>query len=427
MKSFTFSAVNAALLAGNAFAFPHLAMDSLTAPIAADVAYKKLLERQSTTAPQGAGALPLTPPPFDAASQLISTSGSHAFVAPGSTDARGECPGLNALANHNYLPHNGVATIQQFVDATVEVFGMGPDLALFLSTYGAIVDGTLTSWSIAGGPHVGIGGSHGNYETDSSPLKADLHQYGSNTKLIMEQFNNLYNMQPDASTANYNLEVLRTFRGQRFQESIDKNPYYYYGPFSGMAVSQAAFTFIYRFMANHSAEYPEGVLNKDVLKSFMSISGSENNLVWTPGHERIPNNWYKRNDADQYTIAYFETDILYFSETLPQIDLVGCNQGKVDTYYTFDPSVLSNGAYTAAQAAANPLCFAAEFALAELPGLTGLASSVLSPLTTELKSVTSALSCASIGSVNTSALAVCPGLALYGGPTGTVAPGAIQS
>jgi len=114
------------------------------------------------------------------------------------------------LSSHsNYLPHNGVATIQQFVDATVSVFDMGPvsfstlalnryfltiarqDLATFLSTYGAIVDGTLTSWSIAGGPHVGIGGSHNNYESDSSPLKADLHQYGSNTKLILEQFNNV--------------------------------------------------------------------------------------------------------------------------------------------------------------------------------------------------------------------------------------------
>ena len=31
-------------------------------------------------------------------------------------------------------------------------------------------------------------------------------------------------MQPDAATANYNLDVLRDFRGKRFQESIDKNP-----------------------------------------------------------------------------------------------------------------------------------------------------------------------------------------------------------
>ena len=50
------------------------------------------------------------------------------------------------------------------------------------------------------------------------------------------------------------------------------------GPFSGLQVSQAAFTFIYRFMSNKSAEYPEGVLNKDVLKSFMAISGPENNV-----------------------------------------------------------------------------------------------------------------------------------------------------
>lgn len=26
-------------------------------------------------------------------------------------DVRGLCPGLNTLANHNYLPRNGVATV----------------------------------------------------------------------------------------------------------------------------------------------------------------------------------------------------------------------------------------------------------------------------------------------------------------------------
>lgn len=28
------------------------------------------------------------------------------------------------MANHGYLPHNGVATIQQFIDGTYKVFGM---------------------------------------------------------------------------------------------------------------------------------------------------------------------------------------------------------------------------------------------------------------------------------------------------------------
>lgn len=87
-----------------------------------------------------------------------------------------------------YLPHNGIATIAQFTQATQTVFGMGADLAAFLAVYGAVVDGNLLSWSIGGKPHTGIGGSHGNYETDSSPLKADLYQYGDMYKLVMSQW-----------------------------------------------------------------------------------------------------------------------------------------------------------------------------------------------------------------------------------------------
>ena len=57
-------------------------------------------------------------PGFDAAAQHIDTSGAHAFVPPSDTDLRGPCPGLNALANHNYLPHDGWASITQFIEAT---------------------------------------------------------------------------------------------------------------------------------------------------------------------------------------------------------------------------------------------------------------------------------------------------------------------
>ena len=49
--------------------------------------------------PQGKGAMPLVAPPFDAASQSVSTSGEHRWAAPGPGDDRGPCPALNALAN----------------------------------------------------------------------------------------------------------------------------------------------------------------------------------------------------------------------------------------------------------------------------------------------------------------------------------------
>lgn len=42
--------------------------------------------------------------------QLVDVSGSNAFLPPGEGDFRGPCPGLNALANHNFIPHNGVVT-----------------------------------------------------------------------------------------------------------------------------------------------------------------------------------------------------------------------------------------------------------------------------------------------------------------------------
>jgi hypothetical protein len=60
-------------------------------------------------------------PGFNATAQYVSTSGQYAFVAPDlSTDQRGPCPRLNAMANHGYIPHNGVATIQQFITGTYQ-------------------------------------------------------------------------------------------------------------------------------------------------------------------------------------------------------------------------------------------------------------------------------------------------------------------
>ncbi|KAI9725488.1 MAG: hypothetical protein M1828_003159 [Chrysothrix sp. TS-e1954] len=411
MKTFASSAAAAAFLASNVAAFPTINLDA-----------KRAL------APQGVGALPLVPPPFDASRQYVSNTGAHAFSAPSSSDERGECPGLNALANHNYLPHNGQATIPQFISATYEGFGMAQDLAGFLAVYGAVVDGDGTSWSIGGVPHTGILGSHNDYEADSSPLKSDLNQYGSNGRLIMSQFQTLYNMQPDAATANYNLEVMRAFRGKRFTESIDKNPYFVYAPFTGIEVSQAAFTFIYRFMSNKSAENPEGVLNKHTLKSFMSISGPEDNLVWTQGHEAFPDNWYKRNDADQYSIPYFQTDILYFAETIPEILVPGCNQGKVNSFKTISSTSLLNLGSTVESALKSPFCFAAQFGIASARALGGLTASQESALKKGVSPYLSSAGCStSFPTASLTQLKNCPGFSFYGGPSGPVAPGAIQS
>ena len=92
------------------------------------------------------------------------------------------------MANHGYIPHNGVGTIQEIVTGSMDVFGMGVDLATFLAIYGAVFDGDLASFSIGGPPPSllglgnllgappGLSGSHNKYEGDSSPIFGDLYQ-----------------------------------------------------------------------------------------------------------------------------------------------------------------------------------------------------------------------------------------------------------
>lgn len=47
----------------------------------------------------------------------IDVSGKHAFEAPKSTDQRGPCPGLNALANHGYISRTGITSFAEVVTA----------------------------------------------------------------------------------------------------------------------------------------------------------------------------------------------------------------------------------------------------------------------------------------------------------------------
>jgi hypothetical protein len=56
-------------------------------------------------------------------------TGAHSFQPPGAGDFRGPCPGLNALANHKFIPHNGIVTFNEAIAQTIE----GTDFVLSIS------------------------------------------------------------------------------------------------------------------------------------------------------------------------------------------------------------------------------------------------------------------------------------------------------
>lgn len=261
----------------------------------------------------------------------------------------------------------------------------------------------------------GISNSHNKYETDTSPTRGDLYQYDNDYALQVSQFETLFNLQPDASTANYDISVLAQERALTFERSIAQNPYFYYGPFTGMAVSNAAHSFIYRFMSNKSEENPEGVLNQDVLKSFFSISGNPGSFVYTPGHEQIPANWYKRAVGDEYGIVYLVTDILYFTSQYPNTLTVGGNTGTVDSFTGLNFDDLTGGIFNAATLLEgnNLACFVFQAAQIGAPDiLKGLYEDISVPLemiNNATDGALSGLSCPQLESIDAAQLAGYPG------------------
>lgn len=239
---------------------------------------------------------------------------------------------------------------------------------------------------------------------------------GNDYNLRLPQFTALFNLQSDRSTANYDLPVLLQHRRARFAQSISQNPYFFYGPFTGIMVSQAAYTFIYRFMANHTASQPEGVLNQDVLKSFFAVSGdSPDQFAYHPGNERIPDNWYRRAIGDEYTIPYFETDVLAWAAQAPEILGVGGNTGTTNSFTgvsvadltggVFDSSTLLNGN--------NLQCFAFQALQQGAPDvLKGLFTDITRPLgmlNDQINSVIGGLACPQLQKIDKAQFAKYPG------------------
>ena len=71
-------------------------------------------------------------------------------MSTGPGDIRGPCAGLNAAANHGYIPRDGIATSETINTGLWEAFGLDKTATLFLQTATMFFDGDPLSgrWSI---------------------------------------------------------------------------------------------------------------------------------------------------------------------------------------------------------------------------------------------------------------------------------------
>ncbi|RAL61490.1 hypothetical protein DID88_009419 [Monilinia fructigena] len=278
---------------------------------------------------------------------------------------------------------------------------LGSDLAVFLVIYGLVMDGNPISLNPGWSAPQGLIGSHNKYEGDTSPTRGDLFVYGNSWKLQIPQFQELFDLQPDAATANYDIRVMAQLRKITFERSVRTNPYFFYGPL---------------FMANHTAEYPEGILDQFNLKSFFGITGESGAFVKKDGWERIPFGWGKRAIGDEYGIVEFAEDILYFTSEYPNTITVGGNTGTVNSFTPIDFSDLTSGVYDIPTLLSenNIACFLLQTAQLTAPDiLKGLFADITEPLgiLTEMTGglLSSLGSCPQLQEVDTTRMSIFPG------------------
>ena len=178
--------------------------------------------------------------------------------APGPNDIRGPCPGLNAAANHNFLAHDGVTTFTELVDAQQNLYNVGYDLATLLATLGVVADGDILTGKLSIGCDAtsrtatlggvlgrepGLNG-HNKFEGDTSLTRNDYFTHdGDNYSFNGTLFARMKEVADRVSGGNFDRNALAAYRSQRYDESVQENPNFFFGPLSLLLFGAASFLY----------------------------------------------------------------------------------------------------------------------------------------------------------------------------------------
>ena len=362
---------------------------------------------------------------FDAEEQLVSTTGAHAYQSPTAGDIRGPCPGLNAAANHGYLPRNGAATIQQTITGLGAMYGMSTDLAAVLAAYAIVIDGDVITgtWSIGGpqatllGPLLGTGQgiswSHNKYEGDTSIGRCDAYVNGGDAHSL-STVRYAYAYSSGLADDRYTFDKFAQEFTKNTFRSIGTNPYYFTGAFSTTLVSPAAYNFVIAFMSNHTAAEPGGYLDGSTFKQFFGITGEYPNFTWHPGQERMPDNWYRRPSSQPYEAAGgVFGDLAPNFLAYPNAFRFGGNVNGVNTYTGIDLANFTNGVFSADTLfqGNNLACFGYAAIQQAVPDSvsTGVLSKALALINPVLDNAFGALACPQVSQFNDNNIPSYPG------------------
>ncbi|KAJ7209448.1 Peroxidase, family 2-domain-containing protein [Mycena haematopus] len=145
----------------------------------------------------------------------------HEFIAPKSTDQRSPCPGLNTLANHGYLPRNGMNfTVTQVMDAALNGFNVNWDTLLVAAKFGLLSGSDATTFETMS---LGPLALHNLVEHDASISRNDFGDgTGDNVHFNETTFSTLANANPGKDY--YDPVAAGLVQRARLAHSVATNP-----------------------------------------------------------------------------------------------------------------------------------------------------------------------------------------------------------
>ncbi|KAJ6510803.1 Cloroperoxidase [Mycena sanguinolenta] len=144
-------------------------------------------------------------------------SSGHRWIAPTATDLRSPCPGLNTLANHGYLPRNGMnISIPMILNAAIDGFNVGPDAILQAAKFGLLSTNDPTTLNLDALK------LHSLIEHDASVSRNDLAVTGDSLHFNETIFSTLTNSNPGVDY--YNATSAAQVQNERLAISLATNP-----------------------------------------------------------------------------------------------------------------------------------------------------------------------------------------------------------
>ncbi|CAD0096303.1 unnamed protein product [Aureobasidium vineae] len=236
---------------------------------------------------------------------------AYPYQDPKPSDQRGPCPGMNTLANHGYIPRNGITTVAQTVIAAARVFNMGAAL----------------------GTETGLSGHLRFKEGDASGTRCDFYLCnGDNHNLNGSVFLDLQDKAKTYGGGQYNVKALIHHSAAQYQNSRSKNPNFYFLPPSA-ALTIGATYFQAGFFSNGTIGFG-GVANEASIASFDGAFFNDNGTVSYQPEQIPPQGWYRRGFPMFLSEGVDGIITMYsgIAEILGEPELFGFNTGTAGDF-----------------------------------------------------------------------------------------------